>query len=111
MFTGRLVCRGAGDPTAGRAPRSARPAAASAASASTRPYARLKPTGTALDSSACSTAVFVRSGLAEKSRPARPATTGAAPEVPPTGPYPGAPFRVGQAVMFPSGAATLTHEP
>ena len=40
-----------------------------------------------------------------------PATAGAADEVPPTGAYPGAPLIEGQAVMSPSGAATLTQLP
>src|SRR5262245_38883642 len=85
---------------------SVKPSDSRAARASTRPVATLKPTGTAVVLSACSTCVFARAGFAENSRPAIPATTGAASDVPPTGAYPGAPLIVGQEVMLLSGAAT-----
>lgn len=87
------------------------PSAASVPIASTRPYLTEKPTGTALDSIACSTCEPLADGLAENAKPAIADTTGAASEVPPTGPYPGAPFSDGQAVRLLSGAATVTHDP
>ena len=90
---------------------SVNPSDARAAMASTRPCSTEKLTGTALDSSACSTCVFVRPVFAENRRPAIPATTGAAEDVPPTGAYPGPPLIAGHDVMLPSGAASLTHVP
>jgi hypothetical protein len=58
------------------------PRAASVAAASTRPYATTDPMFTADDSMPETTCAAVADGASERARPARPATTGVAADVP-----------------------------
>jgi hypothetical protein len=56
-----------------------------AAKTSTRPYLMVKLVCTEVDSIACSTWVFVKDGFWLNNKPATPAATGEAKDVPPTG--------------------------